>query len=42
VTAAERALGWDVREPRGRLRLQLALVARRLLSSSAAAANLCP
>jgi DNA-binding PucR family transcriptional regulator len=33
VTAAERALGWDVREPRGRLRLQLALVARRLLSS---------
>nr|WP_281371430.1 helix-turn-helix domain-containing protein [Petropleomorpha daqingensis] len=31
VAAAERALGWDVREPQGRLRLQLALVVRRLL-----------
>ncbi|MFE4574365.1 helix-turn-helix domain-containing protein [Streptomyces chartreusis] len=33
VAAAERALGWNVREPQGRLRLQLALVVRRLLAS---------
>ena len=34
VAAAERALGWDIREPQGRLRLHLALVVRRLLAST--------
>ena len=33
VAAAERVLGWDIRDPQGRLRLQLALVVRRLLAS---------
>lgn len=33
VVAAERALGWQIREPQGRLRLQLALVLRRLHNS---------
>jgi hypothetical protein len=31
ITAIEHDLGWPVREPRGRLRLQLALAARRYL-----------
>jgi DNA-binding PucR family transcriptional regulator len=30
VTYAEQLLGWNVREPQGRLRLQLALALRRL------------
>jgi PucR-like helix-turn-helix protein len=34
VLAAEHILGWNVREPQGRLRLQLALVLRRLHASA--------